>query len=119
MTTADFPLYRYRATAARVIDGDSLEVAVDCGFRISHTIQVRIAGINAPEIRGPSQDAGDAAKYALQYLLADRTLYVATHRDGRSFARYIADCWVEDEDGTLIDVATEMVARGHAVRVTA
>lgn len=40
-----FPIVQYR-----VIDGDSIELTVDTGFRSRHTDNCRISGIDAPEV---------------------------------------------------------------------
>jgi micrococcal nuclease len=53
------PLYNYRAHVIRVLDGDTVDVAVDLGFHIMLGERVRLAGINAPEIH--SKDAAEKA----------------------------------------------------------
>lgn len=37
------------AKLIRVIDGDTVELCMDCGFYNTHTSHFRLAGINAPE----------------------------------------------------------------------
>lgn len=116
MTIDDFPRYHYQGTVVRVIDGDTVEIAVDCGFRITHTLQLRLAGINAPELRGEDRPDGLTAVSALSELVRGQTVRVRTHKDGRSFSRYVGDLFVE-RDGALVDVADVMVNGGYAVRV--
>lgn len=54
----------------RVIDGDSVVVEVDVGFRFRWTGSVRLSGIDTPEInRKRERQAGNAAKEALEALL--------------------------------------------------
>ncbi len=118
MTPADWPLYHYRAQFVRALDGDTIEVNVSLGMYVYHIMHLRIAGINAPEIRGDALGAGVIAALALADLLTDRQLYIRTHKDGRSFARFVGDVFVSDDTGELIDVAATMVERGHAVRVS-
>ena len=60
------PPYQYRAKVVRVVDGDTVILSVDLGFRVQHEISVRLARINAPE-RG--QDGWDRAKLALCEIL--------------------------------------------------
>jgi micrococcal nuclease len=43
-------MYRYSAKILRVVDGDTLWLDVDLGFRAHMTIDVRLARINAPEM---------------------------------------------------------------------
>ena len=54
-------MYAYRAALARVIDGDTVELVVDLGFRMTVRDRFRLADIDAPE-----HDAG-ATNY-LQHL---------------------------------------------------
>src|SRR5436190_17061357 len=47
----------YRAYGLRCIDGDTLEVLIDCGLSIYRTETVRVAGVNTPELH--ARDAED------------------------------------------------------------
>jgi endonuclease YncB( thermonuclease family) len=42
-------IYDYLATVLRVVDGDTLWMEVDLGFRVRMAIDVRLSGLNAPE----------------------------------------------------------------------
>ncbi len=117
MTTGQFALYHYRGELVRALDGDTIEVNVSLGMHLYHIMHLRIAGINAPEVRGDELGAGVIAALALTDLLKDRQLYIRTHKDGRSFARFVGDVFVSDDTGELIDVAARMVVDGYAVRV--
>jgi micrococcal nuclease len=47
-------VYRYAIKIVRVIDGDTLEVDVDLGFRVwLRKVKFRLSGINCPEIKNP------------------------------------------------------------------
>lgn len=41
----------YSADVIKVIDGDTLDLLVDVGFKIHHKIRVRLYGVNTPESR--------------------------------------------------------------------
>ena len=43
--------YIYRAKLDRVVDGDTVDAMIDCGFSIFRKERVRLYGINAPESR--------------------------------------------------------------------
>ncbi len=47
--------FTYPITNIRIIDGDTIEADVDLGFRIRQRQIIRLAGIDAPELR--SKDA--------------------------------------------------------------
>jgi len=44
-------MYEYKAKLVRVVDGDTVDVMIDCGFSIFKKERVRLYGINAPESR--------------------------------------------------------------------
>jgi endonuclease YncB( thermonuclease family) len=47
-------MYQYRATVRSVTDGDTLHLDIDLGFNvIIKNATIRLAGINAPEIKTP------------------------------------------------------------------
>ena len=77
-------------------------------------MDLRLAGINAPEVVGATRSAGEAARDWLASLLGQRLVYVQTFRDTRSFTRFVADCYISDEGDELQSVAELMVASGHA-----
>jgi micrococcal nuclease len=44
-------MYRYNASALRVIDGDTIDAMVDLGFSVWVKKRIRLYGIDAPETR--------------------------------------------------------------------
>lgn len=44
-------MYTYKAKVEKVVDGDTLDLLVDLGFRIHHRIRVRLLGVDCPETR--------------------------------------------------------------------
>lgn len=108
-------LYRYRGKVSRVIDGDTLVVMASMGLDVYHEVTLRLAGVNTPEITGPDRIAGKAAKVWMTDRVLGRTVYVQTFRDRRSFTRYVAVVLLAEDDGTLADIATELITAGLAV----
>lgn len=113
----DVPYGPYRATAERVVDGDTIHVLLSLGLDEYAYRMIRIADINAPELfSGPPEERerGKAARDFLVALLPPGTkCRLSTKRDAASLGRYVAN--IELADGT--DVATALVEAGHAVRV--
>jgi len=120
-------LYQYKGTIRRVIDGDTLEVDVALGFYITKTIRVRLRGINAPEPRGETREAGIVSASALVARIrqvaglshpnADEELArigapctLQSFR-GKSFDRWVAEVTV---DGSLKTLGEWMVENGFA-----
>lgn len=50
--------YTRKAIVKRIIDGDTLDVLVDCGFRRFSYERLRFNRINTPEIRGEEREDG-------------------------------------------------------------
>lgn len=62
-------MYQYKAKINRVVDGDTVNLTIDLGFRLTYTANCRLAGINAPEMNTPE---GKASKEWLSgYLVTD------------------------------------------------
>ena len=60
------PVGYYQVTAARVIDGDTVDLTVALGFRLQWSGPVRLYGIDTPEVHGVTREAGLKAKARLQ-----------------------------------------------------
>jgi len=119
--------YVYNAQIMRVIDGDSVEIIVDCGFGIAFRMKARLYSINAPEM---NTDEGKAAKAALSKLLNETSLAegmllhtVKTHKQSSKnpidasgkYGRWLVEIIGKRKPaGTPINLNQEMVAIGHA-----
>lgn len=107
----DAALWHYRAQVIRIIDGDTVVLLADTGFGGRHEVHVRIADLNAPEL---SEPGGAEARLRLMTVLGWLTvgwpLRVATRRretvltEVTSFERYVADIYVRDSKGDLVNV---------------
>ena len=114
--TANLTLYEYKAELVRVVDGDTVDLAVDLGFRHRFTDRFRLYGINTPE-RG--EKGWSAANEHLTSLLAYRgkPIGLRTHIDKRDkYGRWLAELYVTLTDGTILFVNQDMIDRGYAVR---
>jgi micrococcal nuclease len=87
------PVYQYRATMSRVVDGDTYELDIDLGFRVHTIIPVRLHGIDVFERNTPQ---GIEATAFAHKLLTGRPLIVVSYKDAQSFARWVADVYVDD-----------------------
>lgn len=85
--------YIYNAVVMRVIDGDTIDVLVDLGFRICHQQRLRLLGINAPEMHGEEREKAQAAKDYLSKLTG-KNIRIETQK-ADSFGRYLAYVWFE------------------------
>jgi micrococcal nuclease len=101
-------MYNYKAIVNRVVDGDTVNLKIDLGFRLSYTANCRMAGINAPEM---SEDAGKKSKAALmEHLQVGQVVdIVSTGLD-----KYGRPIVVIKVNGT--DINIKMITQGFAVK---
>lgn len=118
-------MWTYQARAVKAVDGDTIRMTVDLGFRVSHDIDVRLEGVDCPELRRGTAEqraAGAAARDAAQDWLDTWSTWprpeseswplLVTTGKGRSFNRWVGSVR-NSADETLSDY---LVATGHAVR---
>jgi endonuclease YncB( thermonuclease family) len=82
--------YVRNATVVRVIDGDTLEADLDLGWRHTWRSSVRLAGLNARELRDPG---GPEARDHLARLLPPGTQVVLRSIELDKFGRSLATVW--------------------------
>jgi micrococcal nuclease len=109
-------MYEYKALVARVVDADTIDVIIDLGFGVHKTERLRIAGIDAAEVRGPEKVIGKQAKAFVEKLILDRQVIVFTLQEKGKFGRYIADV-VYDIEGGQANLGAVLVEKGFAVKV--
>ena len=93
--------FKYRCDVERVYDGDTITKAViHLGFDSFVTDRLRLFGINTPEMRGTSKEAGIISRDRFSGLVLDKTVTVETvkvgeHRDSKGkYGRYLATVWI-------------------------
>lgn len=101
--------YEYNAELIRVVDGDTVWVRVDLGFRLYRDISLRIGNINAPEMK---TDEGKIAKAVAESWFTGRLLKIKTERDPGSYDRYTAEIY---DRATGEAFSPFMVDSGNAV----
>lgn len=114
-------LYWYSARVLSVYDADTIRVDIDLGFK-SHICNepIRLARINAPEVRGDEREAGLRARDALRDVILDRKVILNTFKDKRGkYGRWLADVYLPDDLAhcfiTQYSVNDWLVANGFAV----
>lgn len=91
------PAYRYaaRLSPRGVVDGDTLDLDVDCGFSVWVRIRVRLLGWSCPELREP---LGPAAKVAAEQILTGGPIIIETEKDAQTFARWLGRVYVGGQE---------------------
>jgi micrococcal nuclease len=105
-------MYTYRAIVRRIVDGDTIDCDVDMGFRAWRMNErFRLAGINAPEMRGPEREQGKASKAFVESLIQPGDeITIETAKAPDNFGRWIATVYI---DGQSLNET--LVEQGHAV----
>lgn len=105
-------LYTYKAQVTDVYDGDTITVNVDLGFHTwIHDEKIRLARINAPEVKGKEKEAGIASRDWLRERILGKTILLRTLRDKREkFGRYLGELYLDESN-----INDELVTTGHAI----
>lgn len=110
-------LYHYNAIVTSVYDGDTCTVDIDLGL---HTWikaeKLRLFRINAPEIRGRERKKGLKSRDALRNLILGKKVLIETIKDRKGkYGRYLAEIWMQNDNGDWINVNDLLVERRLAV----
>lgn len=110
-------LYCYRARVVSVYDGDTVRADIDLGLSTwIKNEKLRLARIDAPELRGEDREAGIAARDFLRDMILGKEIIVETIKDRKGkFGRYLANLWLKNEAGEFSNINDLMVQEGHAV----
>lgn len=106
----------FRAELMRLVDGDTMVVSLDRWLGDRSTKTLRLLGVDAPETRGPSREAGVAAReWVHDWLVSAFDIpYALTVQTAKydSFGRVLARVW-RTYDGAELSEA--LLESGHAV----
>ena len=113
----DLQLYVYKACVVSVYDGDTCTVNIDLGLNTwIHEEKIRLARIDAPEIRGAEREQGIVSRDYLRELILDRDIILNTIKDKKGkYGRYLGEIWIKDDNDVYYNVNDKMVAEGYAV----
>ena len=113
--------YTYQAQVLKVIDGDTVWLDIDCGFRVWTRQKVRLRGIDTPEIK--TAEGVRARDFVVEALQGLSSVAVTTTKLDK-YDRYLADLFYlvgeEDREVALREgrfLNRELVKAGLARRV--
>ncbi len=111
-------MYEYKAELKRVVDGDTIDLIIDMGFKITTTQRIRLKGINTPETWHRKKDSDEykrgmeAKNYVLKRLEENgNKMTIRTDKYPGVYGRFIADIILADSDISLND---ELLQKGYA-----
>jgi micrococcal nuclease len=81
----------------KIYDGDTVTVVIDLGFNTTRLEVLRLAYINAPEIRGDERAQGLISRdYVREKMNNANEIIVNTYKDHKGkYGRYIAEIFVD------------------------
>lgn len=115
--------FQYPARCTKIIDGDTIDVTLDLGLRMTSTQRIRLLGVNCPELHATDRDVREAALAAesfTQNVIGDWQknrpeafpLLITTAKSD-SFGRWLAD--VESAIYSGDSLNKQLIDNGHAV----
>lgn len=109
------PTYTYRVKEViHVVDGDTIDVLIDVGFKTYLSKRLRLLGIDTWELRGDEREKGLIAKARMEELLADaEEIFVQTKMDAEGkYGRVLA--WVWTKKGLdVVNINERLLLEGH------
>lgn len=98
------PLYHYAAHVTGVYDADTITVDIDLGFGIvMRDREIRLWGINAPEVKGGSRTEGLRSRDYVRGLLVDQWVIIRTELDRtEKYGRLLGYVFTNQHPGGVI-----------------
>lgn len=105
MTQDNNEYWSYRARLERVVDGDTVDLEVDLGFRTHKTIRVRLPNVDTAEIYGSEKDSEEykkgieQTKFVEDFLNVDGEwpLRFESMEESGKYGRWIGDISIDGE----------------------
>ena len=95
-------MYEYKCNITRVVDGDTVDAEIDCGFDIVFKSRIRLYGIDTPESRTRDLDEkarGKMAKFLKDHIKKADLVKVKTKLDKKGkFGRVLGSIIADDVD---------------------
>lgn len=114
-------MYQYKAKLVRVVDGDTVDAMIDCGFNTFKKERIRLYGIDTPECRTRNKSEkkrGLAAKARLKELIKEgkNEFIVETTIDKKGkYGRLLGSLYKDQETAeSLYSYNDMLVEEGHA-----
>lgn len=108
-------MYTYQADVYNVVDGDTVDVMVDCGFKIYSKQRIRLANIDTPE-RG--QPGYAEASNRLRELVLNKRVRLVTTRASK-WGYFLGELYLDETPDNVFDwddtsVNSTMLLEGFA-----
>jgi micrococcal nuclease len=103
-------LFNYQAKILRIVDGDTVDLQVDLGFKVSIDIRVRLTEINAPELSTP--EGVKSKEWLERKIEPNQSVIVSTFKNpGDPYGRWLGKITTEQ----FGDLSSYILKEGYAV----
>ena len=105
-------MYEYQAEVIRIVDGDTIVLRIDLGFKLSWKVSCRLHGINCPELRSKDAEERIAAKAAKEFTASELpigSIVLVYSVELDKYGRPLVDIFYEDKH-----LNVELVSNNHA-----
>jgi micrococcal nuclease len=99
-------MYEYYTKVEKVIDGDTIDVFIDLGFKVWHKNRLRLFGIDTPEKNTPL--GAELRKFMIHHLEGKTVKLKVTKPD--KYGRYLAVVWLNSSES----INDQLIALGLA-----
>jgi len=106
-------MYNYKAKVLRVIDGDTIDILIDLGWKIQIKDRIRFLGVDTPETRTRDKEEKKRGLEAKKYVIdkiEGKEIEIHTEKAGK-FGRYLATVYYL-EGKKKINLNKELVKKG-------
>lgn len=108
------------ATVVKVVDGDTVDLAVDLGYNVTFTDRFRLEGIDTPEVYGVKKTSEEykrgqkASTFAKEWVTGQEgRVLVRSARNRGKYGRWLATIYAADGEGKSLNV--QLVESGNAI----
>ena len=104
--------YTYKATVLRWIDGDSVWLEVDLGFRMKTINDFRLYGVDTPERGQPNYS--EAKAFVEKLAPAGTEVLIKTYKNPDKYGRWLVEVTPLGDFGSIPNVGNQLINAGLA-----
>lgn len=108
------PSYQYEAVVVRWVDGDTVILDVDLGFKVRHEAAFRLTGVDTPERGRPGW--AEASAYCRTWCPAGSRVLIDSAPPTDKYGRYLVTIQYQDHWGRHAVLNWQLIDQGLAVR---